>query len=117
MSLRNQVMTCTNLGWTIAGIYDSLATWSDATFGTPEERGPEGPLQHLAKEVVEVQEAPDDLEEYADCLMLLVDAARRAGYGLMELIDAWGRKLDICKAREWPVPVPGQPCEHIREGE
>src|SRR5688500_7375797 len=53
------------------------AEWSQATFGSDDERGPIGALKHLAKEAVEAQAAPDDEEEYADCLLLILDAARR----------------------------------------
>jgi hypothetical protein len=59
--------------------WDQLSNWSQQTFGSDSERGPLGPLKHLAKEIVEVQQKPDDLEEYADLVFLIFDAARRAG--------------------------------------
>ena len=43
------------------------AEWSQATFGTDAERGPIGPLKHLAKEVQEALEHLDDHMEYVDC--------------------------------------------------
>jgi hypothetical protein len=42
------------------------AEWSRATFGSDTERGPVGPLKHLAKEVEECLAKPSDRMEYAD---------------------------------------------------
>jgi hypothetical protein len=91
------------------------AAWSVATFGTSEERGPIGPLKHLAKEVQECIAKPTDLEEYADLLFLAFDATRRAGFTYDDLRDAAFRKLAKNKARVWPKPTAGdQPIEHDR---
>jgi hypothetical protein len=60
-------------------LWDRQAEWSQATFGTDAERGPTGPLKHLEHEAREAQAAPDDPSEYADCFLLILDAARRSG--------------------------------------
>lgn len=88
--------------------------WSQATFGTDLERGPLGALRHLEREAVEAQGAPTDVEEYADCFLLILDAARRAGISPLQLIEAAQQKLEINKRREWPGPVDDQPVEHVR---
>lgn len=87
--------------------------WSEATFGTTAERGPEGTLIHLAKETIEAAEKPYDIMEYSDMLLLLCDSTRRAGFTCDQLMDAAWRKLEICKTRQWPKAVDGQPVEHI----
>jgi hypothetical protein len=103
---------------TIEEIAADAAIWSQLTFGSDEVRGPIGPLKHLEKEAKEVQEKPDDLVEYADCLLLVLDSARRAGFSLRQLLDATDAKLQINKKRVWPKPQPGQEkeaIEHNRE--
>jgi hypothetical protein len=90
------------------------AAWSQATFGWDWERGPIGALKHLSKEALEAAENVGDLEEYADCLLLLFDATRRAGFSLDELLTAAFLKLDKNKKRQWQKPTAGdQPIEHV----
>lgn len=89
--------------------------WSQATFGTDAERGPIGPLKHLAKEAVEAQENPGDITEFADCLLLTLDANRRAGFTPMQLVDAAMAKMEINEARKWQKPIGDEPIEHVRE--
>lgn len=150
--------------------------WADATFG--KDRDPVGPLKHMLKEVEECKETPDDIVEYADCLLLLFDAARlrgmslcelelpvkiigieknqgdtylldeladhicttirclrdtalsgphfrrlgarlmfcvhNAGFSYSELRDAALAKMEVNKAREWPKPIQGEPCLHVK---
>jgi hypothetical protein len=88
----------------IQQFWDAQSEWSQSTFGTDAERGPIGPLKHLAKEAVEAQEKTSDIFEYADCLFLVCDATRRAGFTLDQLLDAAFEKLEINKARNWPKP-------------
>lgn len=87
--------------------------WSDATFGG--HRDPRGCLCHLAKEVDELREAPADIMEYADCLTLLLDAARRAGIDGDDILRASYRKLEINKRRQWGAPDANGVVEHVRE--
>ena len=90
--------------------------WSQKTFGTDQECGPLGALLHLEKEAREAQESPDDPSEYADCLLLIIDAARRAGISVTQLVQHAQAKLEVCRQRKWPKPEhPDQPVEHIRE--
>lgn len=108
-------------------LWHDLAVWSQRTFGTDKERGPVGPLKHLRKEADEALEAAVELsgpwpiredsleEELADCLMLVLDAARRSGVGLWDLVDAARRKLAVNKTRTYPKPVGDEPSEHVRD--
>lgn len=117
------------------------AEWSQATFGTDQERGPLGALKHLEKEAREAQEAARTINEcrangvadnpisadpvggwrdsallveLADCLLLLLDASRRAGVKPMELVRAAQRKMEVNKSRQWPKPTDDQPVEHVK---
>jgi len=105
---------CYELGQKLNALADDQASWSQATFGTDQDRGPLGALRHLEKEARETQEAPDDSEEYADCFLLILDAARRAGISPLQLIEAAQRKMVINRGRTWPRPVDDNPVEHVR---
>ena len=104
--------------------WNEHAEWSQATFGTDAERGPIGPAKHLQKEVNEVLEhlegetKPDNgalLEEYADCLFLLFDSVRRAGFDLNQLTGMAFWKLEKNKTRIWKRNAdPNVPIEHTR---
>jgi len=95
--------------------WNAHSEWSQATFGRDGERGPLGALKHLAKEAVEAQADLGNFEEYADCLFLTFDAARRAGLTLDTLLDIAWQKLDKNKKRVWQKPTnPDEPIEHVR---
>lgn len=104
------------LGLRMRKFWNDHADWSRSTFGSDETRGPLGPLKHLAKEAVEAQEHPHDRSEYADCFLLICDAARREGMTLDDLLEEAEKKLAICKTRKWQTGVPeGEAVEHVRE--
>jgi hypothetical protein len=90
-----------------AKFWDEQAAWSRATFGADHERGPIGPLKHLAKELKEVRaeierpmaaghlaEEADRkrrvTEEVADLVFLTFDACRRSGRSFADLDDDTG---------------------------
>jgi NTP pyrophosphatase (non-canonical NTP hydrolase) len=107
---------------TLQEFWRQQAAWSNATFGLDSERGPIGPTKHLLKEVNEVlehleagtYEAEKLLEEFADCLFLLFDAVRRAGFVLPQLIKKAFWKLAKNKLRVWPKPTSDEPVEHVK---
>jgi hypothetical protein len=91
--------------------------WSEATFGSDQERGPLGVLKHLEKEAREAQQAvgtPEIRMELADCFLLLLDASRRAGMDVDDLIVAAREKHEINRMRAWMKPVDDEPVEHVR---
>ena len=88
--------------------------FSGKTFGTPEERDCTYPLKHLQDEVRELLDNPDDTMEWADCTLLLLDAAWRKGYSLEDLIDFSIEKLKINKKRTWKKNEAGY-FKHIKE--
>lgn len=123
------------LGEQLLRLARDRAEWSQATFGSDTERGPIGALEHLAKEAGEaiaawdlfidpqtgatreagIHEARMELqEEFADCLLLLLDASRRAGMSPEDLVRAATLKMVINRERVWPTPESNKPVEHVR---
>ena len=94
--------------------WNQQADWSRAAFGTDAERGPEGPLRHLIKEAGEALGNQKDLTEYADCLFLVFDSCRRAGFSYADLLEACFAKLEVNRSRKWNKPSKDQPVEHVR---
>ena len=90
------------------------AEWSQSQFGSDLERDWTGPLAHMRKEIAEVEEQPFDRDEWADMLLLLLDASRRSGLNATGLILAAEYKLSINKNRIWGDPNPDGSVEHIR---
>ena len=109
-----QAATRMSHGIDVQAFWDAQAEWSQATFGTDQDRDHIGPLKHLAKEAVEAQVRPSDPFEIADCLFLTFDAARRSGLTLTKLIEVCNEKLAINKARKWDKPTDDNPVEHVR---
>jgi hypothetical protein len=92
-----------------------LDGWSQVTFG-PESRTL-GFLDHIRKELVEIEAKPDDLEEWIDVLTLTFNGAMRRGFTAWQIIKMLLFKLDKNQNRKWPDwrtadPVKG--IEHIR---
>jgi hypothetical protein len=103
------------LGEALAALCADQAEWSQATFGADGAVGPLGALRHLEKEAREAQADFTDVEEYADCLLLVLDAWRRLGGSPTELVQTAQEKMRVNRARKWGKTVPGQPAEHVRE--
>jgi len=99
------------------GLWLAHARWSEEAFGPPSHRGPLGPIRHLQKEAAELEANPYDRSEVADCLLLLMDAARRSGMTPEEFVAAARAKLRVCEGRQWPDwrTLPGDVAiEHIK---
>lgn len=80
---------------------DRLGTWSDSVFGDDRFFNAAGTANHLLEEVQELKESPNDLSEYADCIMLILDYARLNGIGVGSLAEACEKKLEVNKKRKW----------------
>ena len=102
------------LGAELEELAEDQSEWSQATFGSDQQRGPVGPLKHLEKEAREAAANPSDVSEYADCLLLLLDASRRAGITPLELVRAGAAKMQTNKVRRWGTPTADGPVEHVR---
>lgn len=95
-------------------LIDNIAEWSDSVFGTG--RNPTAPLHHLKEEVDETIKEPYDDSEYADMLMLILDAYRMKGGNAKELIEYTYNKLEINKnKREWGEPDINGVVKHIKK--
>lgn len=92
-------------------VREQHAEWSDRQFGNV---GPVWPLKHLAKEAIEAAEAPDDISEFADIIMLVWDTTRRAGFSDEQLAEAVAEKLERNKRRAWGEVKDGEPCHHVK---
>ena len=78
----------------------------------------QGVLDHIRKELKEIEAAPDDLKEWVDVIILGFDGAWRAGYEPQAIIDAIREKQTVNEAREWPdwrTASPDHTIEHKRD--
>ena len=100
-------------------LYDHLkqqAEWSEKTFGPGGSTL--GVLDHIKKEIKEIEQAPFNLEEWADVLILAFDACWRAGHSPEDTIAMLIFKDRKNKARKWPdwrYQEPGKAIEHIKD--
>ena len=93
-------------------------TWSEKTFG-PGARV-QGVLDHIRKELGEIEENPGDLYEWIDIVILALDGAWRAGYSPDEIALALAMKQEANEARKWPdwrTADPDKAIEHHKEPE
>ena len=74
--------------------------WSRRTFGPGERTA--GILDHIRKELTEIEAKPRDLEEWIDVVILAFDGAWRVGYEPEEIAAALEAKQAKNEARRWP---------------
>ncbi len=74
--------------------------WSTATFGPGKRTN--GVLDHIRKELAEIEDDPTDVTEWVDVIILAFDGAWRAGWEPQEIIDAIVAKQARNEARTWP---------------
>lgn len=91
--------------------------WSERTFG-PGPRSA-GVIDHIRRELREIEASPSDLDEWIDVVILALDGAWREGYSPGQIIAALHDKQVRNELRSWPdwrtVPH-GKAVEHIRDG-
>jgi len=90
--------------------------WSERTFGPGERTA--GVLDHIRKELREIEADPTDLEEWIDVVILALDGAWRMGYSPAQIIAALVAKSAKNRSRKWPdwrTAEPGKAIEHVRE--
>ena len=102
-----------------AAFADDKTAWSIATFGPGKRTA--GVIDHIRKELAEVEARPDDVSEWADLIILAMDgAARSAGADGAKLVEALVAKMARNKARTWPdwrTLSEDRAIEHDRSGE
>jgi hypothetical protein len=77
-----------------------------------------GVLDHIAKEMLEIQDEPADLSEWIDIVLLALDGAWRAGHSPEDIAAALAAKQNRNEARQWPdwrTADPNKAIEHRRE--
>lgn len=82
-------------------LQDEIGLFTDKTFPVSTAKSK---ALHLAEEAREAAEDPSDILEWADCVILLLDGARKAGYTTGDLYHAVCRKMDINRKRTWQPP-------------
>ena len=89
--------------------------WSEKTFG-PGDRA-KGVVEHIRKELREIESQPNDLEEWIDVVILALDGAWRSGGTPDEIIGTLVGKQAKNEKREWPdwrTFTEGQAIEHVK---
>jgi len=74
--------------------------WSERTFG-PGSRA-KGVVEHIRKELCEIEADPADLMEWIDVVILALDGAWRAGGSPQQIIDTIVAKQTKNEGRVWP---------------
>lgn len=90
--------------------------WSEKTFG-PGQRD-QGIIDHIKKELKEIEEDPGDLEEWIDVVILALDGAWRRGWTAEDIVNMLNIKTCKNKKRTWPdwrTAEPGKAIEHVRD--
>ena len=90
--------------------------FSRKTFG-PGDRT-EGVVDHIRKELCEIEHDPDDIEEWVDVIILAFDGAWRAGWAPEQIVEALVAKQMKNEGRVWPdwrTAPAGKAIEHVRE--
>ena len=89
--------------------------WSRLTFG-PGERT-QGVIDHIRKELAEIEKDPTDISEWIDVVILALDGAWRAGHSPEAIVSALIAKQGKNESRQWPdwrTAELGKAIEHIR---
>jgi hypothetical protein len=77
-----------------------------------------GILDHIRKELAEIEEDPSDVTEWADLLLLALDGAWRSGHEPEQIAEAIKAKQAKNEQRKWPdwrTADPNKAIEHVRE--
>lgn len=90
----------------VANTYDLVAHLDRQRAFSAKAFGPgarvEGISDHIKKELAEVAEAPEDLSEWIDIVLLGLDGAWRAGHSSMAIAEGLADKLVKNERRQWP---------------
>ena len=79
-----------------------------------------GCVDHIRKELREIEADPTDLSEWVDVVLLGLDGAWRAGFTPEEIVAGLAAKQTKNEARSWPdwrTADPDKAIEHDRSGD
>ena len=84
----------------LIGIIYRQREFSGKTFG-PGKRT-KGLVDHIRKELIEIEESKGALDEWIDVIILALDAAWRTGATPSEIVEALVEKQHRNETRNWP---------------
>ena len=90
----------------------TVSTWSKNTF---KDSTMLSNIDHLRDELCEIIDNPDDIEEWADAIMLYMNAANFAGHSMDDILKAVHKKYEKNKNREWGEPDERGVVKHTKE--
>jgi len=100
-------------------IIEDQIEFSKKIFGPGYHNRDAGLIDHIKKELKEIEKAPGDIEEWIDVIILAIEGAWRNGYGPDDIEHMLIYKQEKNKKRQWPDWRTAEPCkaiEHIRAG-
>ena len=86
------------------------------TFGTKPRSA--GVIDHIKKELKEVEVNPAEILEWIDIVLLAFGGALNVGFSPARILGALETKIDINNKRDWPnwkTANPDKAIEHIKE--
>lgn len=89
--------------------------FSQRTFGPGARTA--GVLDHIRKEITEIEAYPGDLSEWVDVVLLALDGAWRHGHSPEQIAQAIADKQARNEQRQWPdwrSQPEGKAIEHVR---
>ncbi len=116
LALARTIKTTKAKGFDLVAHLHRQRDFSLRTFGPGERTA--GVLDHLRKELHEVEAKPRDVTEWVDVVLLALDGAWRAGHAPEEIAQAIADKQACNEARQWPdwrTAEPGKAIEHVRQ--
>lgn len=90
---------------------EQIHSWSLKTFGS--KGGVESTFNHMVEEMREVLDDPTDIMEWADVLILYMDAAAHCGHTMETIREAVLEKHCINVNREWGEPDGNGVVRHV----
>ena len=88
-------------------------SWSREVFGTG--RRTIGICDHIRHELIEIENDPDNLEEWIDVLLLAFDATWRLDASPKDVVETLLKKQHKNINREWgPIPPETEPSFHLK---
>lgn len=102
----------------LAKFFDEKAAWSRETFGPGRRTA--GVIDHIKKELAEIEADPGDVHEWCDVVLLAMDGAARAGFTGDDFRAALVAKQLRNTMRSWPdwrTMPSDKAIEHDRGGE
>jgi len=92
-------------------LQDEIGIFTEKTFPNATAKSK---ALHLAEEAHEAAADPADVLEWADCMILLLDGARKAGFSTNDIHRAVLKKMEINKQRAWNAADKDGVVRHVK---